>query len=571
MALNFGKQKLLLAMPGFSKQVNVSNSNEKGKRKIEIVLDDNNVDDVEVQSVGLEEAKRRKKARMSWSDKWRCEFEWVEFDRLQAKMFCSFCKTDENCKSEFRTEGAINIQHSALVNHARSKRHKALAWALHSGNKSFQVGVTKHFKDMEDSMKNLFRVSYFVAKNYLLYTKYVPTLELLRECNTPNIPENMYNNDKACASFVHYIGKGLEVEYLAHARRSPFFGLMVDESTDISIEEHMIVYVSYIKDNEPKISFLYLLEVDDRTSDGLFASLKKLLVDFGLDGKRLVSFGSDGAVVMVGKKIGVATRFKDAFPFLTSMHCVAYRTNLCASNTISDFPYAKYVDATLNGVATHFRKSVARLEKLRFLQDEFDLPFLKIEGIHSIRWLSRHKVLLKFCELLEPLPEYFQKEKPSVFDNISSFAFVYAAHYLGDLFSHLTSLSKLFQCTYVDVTTISRIVDAEIIVIESEFVMIPSLDLNALGLDGYGYSIIPDYGPSKGLLYELRSSMRGSNFRSIQLTRDKDGSDLENVIAFQKAFTKHIIENLKVRFDDTSILSHFKLLSPSCYPPTKEF
>ncbi|MCO5579228.1 hypothetical protein L7F22_033082 [Adiantum nelumboides] len=101
--------------------------------------------------------------------------------------------------------------------------------------------------------------------------------------------------------------------------------------------------------------------------------------------------------------------------------------------------------------------------------------------------------------------------------------------------------------------------------------MIPSLDLNALELDGYGYPIIPDYGPSKGLLYKLRSSMRGSNFRSIQLTRDKDGSDLENAIAFQKAFTKHIIENLKVRFDDPSILSYFKLLSPSSYPPTKEF
>ncbi|MCO5546755.1 hypothetical protein L7F22_000191 [Adiantum nelumboides] len=98
-----------------------------------------------------------------------------------------------------------------------------------------------------------------------------------------------------------------------------------------------------------------------------------------------------------------------------------------------------------------------------------------------------------------------------------------------------------------------QIVDAEIIAIESEFVIIPSFDFNALELDGYGYPIIPDYGPSKGLLYELRSSMRGSNFRSIQLTRDKDGSDFANAIAFQKAFTKHIIENLKV---DPSLKLH---------------
>ncbi|MCO5575626.1 hypothetical protein L7F22_029428 [Adiantum nelumboides] len=452
-------------MPGFSKQVNVDNGKEK--IKIEIVLDENDVDDVEVQNVGLEETKRRKRARIFWNDKWETEFEWVTFDRAQAKMFCTICsKGDKHCKSEFGTDGAVNIQHSALVNHGGSKRHKTLAWAFYSGKKTFDFGVT-----VEDSMKNLFRVSYFVAKNDLAYAKYVPTLELLRECNTPNIPENMYNNDKACASFVHYIGKGVELEYIAHIRQSPCFGIMIDESTDIALEEHMIVYATYILGNDLKVSFLDLLKVTDRTSLGLFNSLTKLIVDLGLDRKTLVSFGSDGASVMVGKKGGVAKRLKDAYPFVTSIHCVAHRTNLCASNTIDDFPFAKYVDSTLNEVATLFRKSVARLEKLRSLQEEFDLPFLKLEKIHAIRWLSRHKVLLKTCEMLEPLLQYFKAQNPSIFYKISSFAFVYVIHYLADLFSHLTCPSKIFQCNYVDVTTIPGIVDAEIVAMENEFIM----------------------------------------------------------------------------------------------------
>ncbi|MCO5546617.1 hypothetical protein L7F22_000047 [Adiantum nelumboides] len=570
MASGFSRQTTLLAIPGFTKQVNVVDR-AKGRKKIENVVDETEVDNVEVQDVGLEEARRRKRARTLWNEKWKTEFEWVEFDRVDARMFCSICKEDKNSKSEFGSLGAINIQHSALVNHCTSKNHKLLAWASHSGKKTLNLGVSKQFDVVEDSMKNLFRVSYFVAKNDLAYAKYVPTLELLRVCNAPSIPSNMYNNDKSCASFVHYIGKALELEYLTHVRQSPFFGILIDESIDISIEEHMIVYVSYIKDSEPKMSFLDLLEVTDRTSRGLFVSLRKLLIDFGLDEQKLVSFGSDGASVMVGKNGGVAKRLKNICPFLTSMHCMAHRTNLCASSTIGEFPYAKYVDSTLNELATFFRTSVVRLEKLKALQQEFDLPFLKMEGIHAIRWLSRHKVLCKFCELIEPLLEFFKVENANIFSKISSFTFVYVVHFLGDLFSHLTSLSKIFQCAYVDVTTIPGIVEAEIGAMEMEFLMRPDLDLNALELDGHEYPIIPDYGPSKGLLYELRASMRGPRFRSIELTRDQNGLDLDLALNFQKAFTTHMIESMRERFDDNSIIGHFKILSPSCYPPSKDF
>ncbi|MCO5595873.1 hypothetical protein L7F22_049924 [Adiantum nelumboides] len=424
----------------------------KGRKKIENVVDETEVDNVEVQDVGIEEARRQKRARTLWNEKWKTEFEWVEFDRVEARMFCSICKEDKNSKSEFGSLGAINIQHM---------------------------------------------------------------------CNAPSIPSNMYNNDKSCASFVHYIGKALELEYLTHVCQSPFFDILIDESTDISIEEHMIVYVSYIKDSEPNVSFLDLLEVTDRTSRGLFVSLRKLLIDFGLNEQKLVSFGSD--------------------------------------------------DSALNELATFFRRSVVRLEKLKALQQEFDLPFLKMEGIHAIGWLSRHKVLCKFCELIEPLLEFPKVENTNIFSKILSFTFVYVVQFLGDLFSHLTSLSKIFQCAYVDVTTIPGIVEAQIGAMEMEFLMRPDLDLNALELDGHGYPIIPDYGPSKGLLYELRASMRGPRFRSIELTRDQNGLDLDLALNFQKAFTTHMIESMRERFDDNSIIGHFKLLSPSCYPPSKDF
>lgn len=55
-----------------------------------------------------------------------------------------------------------------------------------------------------------------------------------------------------------------------------------------------------------------------------------LIKDCGLDFNKFIGFGSDGAATMVGKKNGVSTRLKELNPFLTSVHCVAHRTNLAA-------------------------------------------------------------------------------------------------------------------------------------------------------------------------------------------------------------------------------------------------
>lgn len=106
---------------------------------------------------------------------------------------------------------------------------------------------------------------------------------------------------------------------------------------------------------------------------------------------------------------------------------------------------------------------------------------------------------------------------------------------------------------------------------ELEILTKPSLDLNALELDDYGYPIILDYGPAKGLLYELRSSIRDPSFRSIELVHDKSDVELERAIVFQKILRTHVIESMREKFVDSSILGHFKLFSPSCYPPTKDF
>ena len=62
----------------------------------------------------------------------------------------------------------------------------------------------------------------------------------------------------------------------------------------------------------------------------IFDTLMDAVKTWGLDMKKCVGFGSDGAASMVGKKSGVAAQLKKVNPFLTSTLFVAHCTNLTA-------------------------------------------------------------------------------------------------------------------------------------------------------------------------------------------------------------------------------------------------
>ena len=82
----------------------------------------------------------------------------------------------------------------------------------------------------------------------------------------------------------------------------------------------------------------------------------------GLDFDKCVGFGSDGASTMINKKNRVVARLKDKINhLLTSIYCVAHRTNLTVINVTKIRPcknMSKEIDALLNSVVVHLKKIV---------------------------------------------------------------------------------------------------------------------------------------------------------------------------------------------------------------------
>ncbi len=97
------------------------------------------------------------------------------------------------------------------------------------------------------------------------------------------------------------------------------YSLIIDESTDTSVVKFMAVMIRYYSQpkNEIITDFLGFIEVYRATAEALFQSLTEYLGSVGLDYKKVIGLGTDGASNLCGKFNSVYSRFRD------EVHCYA--------------------------------------------------------------------------------------------------------------------------------------------------------------------------------------------------------------------------------------------------------
>ncbi|KAJ8352217.1 hypothetical protein SKAU_G00236930 [Synaphobranchus kaupii] len=91
------------------------------------------------------------------------------------------------------------------------------------------------------------------------------------------------------------------------------FSIAIDESTDVTDIAQLAIFIRGV--DETLTITEELLELvpmnDTTTADDIFSSLVGALDKVGVDWSRAVSLATDGAPSMVGRKAGVATKFRD--------------------------------------------------------------------------------------------------------------------------------------------------------------------------------------------------------------------------------------------------------------------
>ena len=110
-------------------------------------------------------------------------------------------------------------------------------------------------------------------------------------------------------------------------------------------------------------------------AQSIYLSLKNLIVnDLSLDLLHFQAFCSDGASVMIGKRRGIAPKFKKDEQ-CENIHCICHRLALVCSDTRDELKFVKDFELTMFQLWSFFKNSPKHLKiyiKVAMLMKMFD-------------------------------------------------------------------------------------------------------------------------------------------------------------------------------------------------------
>ena len=103
--------------------------------------------------------------------------------------------------------------------------------------------------------KAMIRSSYCLAKEGVPNVKFVSLIQLQQANGCPSVQGKTYSHHSSTSEMQDCIAKTLEKEALSDIDKSPFIGVMIDESVNVTVEKKLIIFLRHTKDGEARTTF----------------------------------------------------------------------------------------------------------------------------------------------------------------------------------------------------------------------------------------------------------------------------------------------------------------------------
>ncbi|MCO5552314.1 hypothetical protein L7F22_005825 [Adiantum nelumboides] len=487
-------------------------------------------------TTSLEPASKVKKDRR-WRPAWKFEHKWaypvIAEGKLRIKCeWCAYCKH----KNPYANKGATTIQLPALNEHSESDEHKVAAFKWANKEKRVCIPLPEYVATFEDKEK--VRVVTIMWQMYFV-VKCAGPMELFEKLCLHQIKQGVANMPRH-TDYGTYLNRAVGMEFMqaiqdvlwtalcGEIQASPWYSLMVDDSTDKAKEGHLIVYISYLRDGgkgDNHVTFVKLIKTDDGGAEAKYDALLQLLKKMGLSLHKLVSLATDGCSVMIGHR--------------ELMH----------------------LDKLCRSIYTWLHASGKRMDDFKLIEGALDLPELAMLRIHSVRWLSRGQVMERMVKVMPALLLEFGKEKPSIYDELTIYANQFFIHMLADICSDLNILSCQFQSDLVDIANISGFADAALQNLKKKFLR----DSSSCGTK-YLKHFIEQTKNGSITFVDAGGETHVHSLKFSAIEGSNRGGSFENCMHLGKELVIRIVENLSERMqEDMPIFEACKLFSPKHY------
>ena len=349
---------------------------------------------------------------------WKSKYPWLVINDNNTNMKCSVCvemKSKLKLASVWANEGTPNIQISSITRHNQSTEHNNACVESEKARVRVVLDTASCFGEPEtpitlcDSDKIVFNTVYFAAKNEIPSN----TVNGLLELQTKNGLDVKYTNlswDSLCemqSSIAHI----LRSELVEDVKSSGVFAVMLDESTDVTVDKRLSICVRYVKDGESVTKMLCNVPVDDGRAHTIVNTVVQEFQRVDLDLANCTSLATDGAAVMMGKHTGVGKQMVSKYsPFCTQIHCMAHRINLACTDAIKKNEYMLKFRDKFNSLYYFVNASSLRTLALKKIQKLLEEPEISVKMPYSIRWLGLRDavsaVFVSFASVLTTLSKF---------------------------------------------------------------------------------------------------------------------------------------------------------------------
>lgn len=534
----------------------------------------------------VQEEPEKKKHRRVFLESWKIAHPWaypiIDNDGNE-KLKCKYCIFARRLNN-YAKEGASSIQKAALQVHESSKEHcdAKILWFEHE--KRSTLPMEKHIATMTNDEKerilSCMQCSWYVVKRSLAFEEFSSLCAFQRFMRTPNMPlaneYSSYTGKDACKEFARAIEHVYFTNLVDNIKSSPFFSIQVDESTDITFQQYMILYVTYLEDGGNGsicTKFLKLIEPKNANAEALYDALVGFLKSTNIELSKMIGIATDGASVMTGLNAGMVARLKRDVPNLVSFHCVAHREALASNDAFVMHNEFKYVDK----VAKKLYEWTSRSSKRHVFLAEVVKSFcigrrgkLRPQRMHDVRWLSKGEVLVKVVRLMPAYLNVMQSEDASLYASLTNFKVQFLLHFFADVLGELNVLNCKFQESNTDICSIGGHIKS----------VMESFRLAFLGStfasDTYHTeSFMKNLNAQKGMMiYEDENGVKHSHALHLGPMYDGDvpnpqetyDSAVRHMIFLCQSYVRGITTSLWDRFkNDFAIFEASKFFSPKHY------
>ncbi|XP_071121930.1 zinc finger protein 862-like [Mytilus edulis] len=513
----------------------------------------------------------KKVAVRNFREQWCHNRPWLKYHPETKSMYCTICQRAQ-AKNVFSVEpGCTVLKLENITKHEAGKgenSHTASEKVLNAGQQ-FQTAQRKLLEKSEASvtaaMRNIYFMAQFNLSNHIFadFNKHCINQGCSDLIGLKVDKHTTYEHSNSIHDFQDAISTVIIEDIIKSVDNKPY-SIMIDESTDISVDQNLLIYIRFLNQSlgkfEPKSCLLGVRKLrDGATADKITQEIFESLNDFNINISNMCGIATDGAAVMVGRHSGVVTRIKETVPGLLSSHCIAHRLALASGAAADSVQYLVKFQEIISSIYKYFSKSpknMSRLDKIFDIvkKSECEAHATRFKQVFHTRWLSFDGSVSAICEnfssLLSVLSEDKGAKAQGILKSVSSYKFLHCSFFMSDILKDLSILCKAYQSSTIEYTVVHPLLSVTVDKINGHFE----------NEDGFMFTKFLDDVPS---VFDCEKfHFKGHDIRDSGKYRDEAKSACRN-------FVSNLLENLNKRFSfegDSEVLSSMcNIFNPILY------